>query len=440
MSTAKLLLAMSLILALPIDVAGQVVVDLSIAKVDDKDPVDPGDTLTYTVTVTNAGPDAATNVVVTDTLPAGVTLVSTTGCGGDPNGVPTCTLGTIPFPGSKFYTIEVTVDATTIGLITNLASVTSDHFVEEEATLVGVSSIHDPNIGNNSTSEDTRVVQPQSADLSIDKADDVDPIIAGNTLIYTVTVTNAGLDNAKNVVVTDTLPAGVTLVSTSGCAEPIGVPTCTLGSIPKNTSKSYTITVTVDASTTGTITNLASVSSDDDHNPANDLASEDTTIVAPGSGNIDVTYLADPPSTAEGQSVQFVVGVENRTTGGGTFSATAVPAAITDFILTSLIDDQHGDLNGQGTCSVPQTVPAGGTYSCRFPGVANNQGGGQYVSTVTATGGFGTPIVSVTGSSTVEVTITAPVPTMGEWGLILLALLLMTVGVVSVRRGQGSHG
>ena len=68
--------------------------------------------------------------------------------------------------------------------------------------------------------------------------------------------------------------------------------------------------------------------------------------------------------------------------------------------------------------------------------MVNNQGGGEYVSSVTATGNFGTPAVSVAGSSTVTVTITAPVPTMGEWGLILLALLLMTVGVASVRRRQ----
>ena len=41
------------------------------------------------IVVNNAGPDAAENVVVTDTLPAGVTLVSTSGCAEDPNGVPT---------------------------------------------------------------------------------------------------------------------------------------------------------------------------------------------------------------------------------------------------------------------------------------------------------------------------------------------------------------
>ncbi len=45
--------------------------DLSIAKADSADPVLPGNSLTYTVTVSNAGPSAANDVAVTDTLPAG---------------------------------------------------------------------------------------------------------------------------------------------------------------------------------------------------------------------------------------------------------------------------------------------------------------------------------------------------------------------------------
>ena len=71
------------------------VADLSITMVDDADPVVAGNALSYTLTISNAGPDEAVNVVVTDTLPAGVTLVATTGCAEDPTGVPTCTLGTI---------------------------------------------------------------------------------------------------------------------------------------------------------------------------------------------------------------------------------------------------------------------------------------------------------------------------------------------------------
>jgi hypothetical protein len=81
--------------------------------------------------------------VVTDTLPGGVTFVSTNGCGEDPNGVPTCSLGTIPAGGQAQYTIIVTVNGGASGTITNSASVSS--------------STVDPNLANNTVTEDTAV-------------------------------------------------------------------------------------------------------------------------------------------------------------------------------------------------------------------------------------------------------------------------------------------
>ncbi len=116
--------------------------DLSITKTDSADPVLPGDLLTYTVTVANAGPDTAENVVVTDTPPAGVTFAATDGCQQDPNGL-TCSLGDIPANGSAQYILNVIVDDGTAGTITNSAVVAA--------------GTGDPNIANNSTSEDTLV-------------------------------------------------------------------------------------------------------------------------------------------------------------------------------------------------------------------------------------------------------------------------------------------
>jgi len=105
-------------------------------------------------------------------------------------------------------------------------------------------------------------VLPDSADLTISKSDSPDPSVAGNILTYTVTVSNAGPSDAQNVVVTDTLPAGVTFISTSGCDEdPNGVPTCTLGTIPNGAFAQYTISVSVDTNTLGVITNSAFVAS-----------------------------------------------------------------------------------------------------------------------------------------------------------------------------------
>src|SRR2546426_227956 len=86
-----------------------------------------------------------------------------------------------------------------------------------------------------------------SADLSITKTDNPDPVNAGATLTYTVTVTNGGPSTAANVQVTDNLPAGVTFQSASGtgwtCMQAAGVVTCTRGSVVPGGRLSVTCTL-----------------------------------------------------------------------------------------------------------------------------------------------------------------------------------------------------
>jgi uncharacterized repeat protein (TIGR01451 family) len=240
--------------------------DISVSKTDNPDPVDAGSTLTYTVTINNAGPDDAMNTVATDTLPSSVTFVSTSGCSNDPLGIPSCNLGTVAALGSKSYTITTTVASSATGpTISN--------------SVQGFTSATDSNVFNNTSTQSTTVTT--SADLSITKTDSPDPVATGQFLTYTVTVHNNGPSDASGVAVTDTLPALVTLVNTSGCAEDSGgVPTCTLGSIAAGGEKSYTIKVDVHACT-GNLVNSASVSSStSDPASGNNAASASTAVTA----------------------------------------------------------------------------------------------------------------------------------------------------------------
>jgi|GEM_PF-1223835 len=118
--------------------------DLAVTKGDVVDPVTEGDDVTYTVNVSNGGPDTAENVVLTDNLPGGVTFVSATpsqGACSQAGGVVTCNLGDIADGASAQVTIVV--NTTAAGTIVNSASVAAD--------------TDDPNGVNDSDSEETTV-------------------------------------------------------------------------------------------------------------------------------------------------------------------------------------------------------------------------------------------------------------------------------------------
>ena len=155
--------------------------DLEVTMNDAVDPVTVGDDVVYTVTVHNNGPDPAENVVVTDTLPAGVTYESATPDQGDcteSGGVVTCELGSMANGAS--VDIVIVVRTTTAGTLTNTASVVSDTI--------------DPNGANNSTTEQTTVTPEPivEADLQVMKDDAADPVTVGDDVTYTVTVSNNG--------------------------------------------------------------------------------------------------------------------------------------------------------------------------------------------------------------------------------------------------------
>jgi uncharacterized repeat protein (TIGR01451 family) len=120
-----------------------------------------------------------------------------------------------------------------------------------------------------------------AADLAVTKSDSPDPVSRGGTLIYSVVVTNQGLNPAVAVSLTDPLPANVRFVSVTSsagtCAQANGAVTCSLGDITNGGSETVMITVT--PRRTGTVTNTAQVSSlSPDPNLANNTDSEDTVV------------------------------------------------------------------------------------------------------------------------------------------------------------------
>ncbi|MCP5089305.1 MAG: DUF11 domain-containing protein [Gammaproteobacteria bacterium] len=168
-----------------------------------------------------------------------------------------------------------------------------------------------------------------TADLSVDKTVDNATPSEGDTITYTVTVTNGGTGPATVVQLMDALPSGVTLVSaipSQGTYDSI-TGDWYVGNLAVGSSASLVIQATVDAGTGGTvITNTASVEflSQIDQNPANDVASVD--INPRGRPNLTVvkavTTLEDPingtagPKAIPGATVSYLILTTN--TGVGT--------------------------------------------------------------------------------------------------------------------------
>ena len=121
---------------------------------------------------------------------------------------------------------------------------------------------------------------PPLTDLKITKTDSPDPVSVGALLTYTLTVTNKKGDTAHNVVVTDSLPSEVTLVSVAStkgtCSGSIAI-TCNFDSVAYN--ELVTITIVVRPTATGTITNTAVVAGREAEQDPSDNTASATTLV-----------------------------------------------------------------------------------------------------------------------------------------------------------------
>ena len=245
------------------------VADVGVLKTVSNAAPNVGENVTFTITATDHGPDGATGVHLTDILPPGLTLVSATptqGAFDAASGV--WNMGSIGNGGSA--TLQVVATVTQAGSLTNTATKTA----EDQA---------DNNQANDSAS--VTLVAATSADLGLTKTH-VGDFTAGQTGVFTLTVTNHGPSPSAAATVVDTLPAGLTFVSSSNpgvwtCTAVGQVVTCVAGSgLASGASSSFDITVNVDQSAAARVTNTATVrGATPDSNPANNVASDAVNVV-----------------------------------------------------------------------------------------------------------------------------------------------------------------
>ncbi|GIW87789.1 MAG: hypothetical protein KatS3mg108_2113 [Isosphaeraceae bacterium] len=244
---------------------------------------------TYTITVSNQGDGPAVAVNLANTIPTGTSFVGGTASQGGPlsqtGSVINVPLGTLD-PGEE-ATITIT--------IVSPASIPLSGTISNTAT--ATTSTSESSTTNNTATLTTNVVQ--GIDLSVTKVASPAQPVLDSEFAYIVTVTNKSPVPATNVVLTDTLPAGVVFVSattTQGTvSESAGVVTANLGTLPPTSvanpqGASAQITIIVRPTAVGGITNTATATADQLQN----VAGDNVAVLTSSVGTI--------PPTPEGQA------------------------------------------------------------------------------------------------------------------------------------------
>ena len=220
---------------------------------------------TYTISVTNTGNFDATNTELTATLPEGLTYVSATDGGTESDSVVTWNLGTIAIGGSR--SVGLTARGTHIG--------------EQTITYHARSS-------EGLSDDDSTVTEVIRGGLEVTKTGPAQADINGN-VTYTIVVTGTGTGASTGIQLVDTIPAGMSFVS----SNPEGTLTGSQLSIDlgtQNPADSRSISVVLQANQIGNWTNEVAVSSTEG---ATASAEATTTVVRPA-----LTITKTGPETA----------------------------------------------------------------------------------------------------------------------------------------------
>jgi len=315
--------------------------DLSVEKTASPSPVVPGKDLTYTLKVENHGPSTAREVEVTDTLPAGLTFVEASAGCTEAAGTVTCELAELAPGESHSFTVKAHVGTAVTGNLANVATVDSE--------------TPDPEPGNNESEIETPTTP--EADLSIEKTASSSELIPGSELTYSLKVENHGPSAAKNVEVSDPIPAETSFVSASaGCAEAAGTVTCELAELAPGESHVFEVTVLVSPTVGASIVNTATVGSE---TPDPEPGNNESSVTTPEEADLSIVKTASPSPVVPGQDVEYSLKVENHG------PSNALHVKVTDALPAGLtfVSASEGCAEATGTvlCELT-TLSAGGSH------------------------------------------------------------------------------
>ncbi len=329
--------------------------DLKIEKTADSASISAGDVATFNIKVTNLGPGTAYDVVMTDTLPAGINwsiVPAVTACS-ITDGVLTCSIDELAANGTLTISISGETDSADCGTITNTATTSASNEPEDHT-------------GNNTSTATMTVNCP---DLKIEKTAPVGIINAGDTAAFNIKVTNLGPGTAYDVVVSDTLPTGITWTinpAVEGCSITDGVLTCSIDELAAEGTLTLTVTGETDAADCGTLTNTAttSASNEPEDHTGNNTSTATMQVNCP---DLKIEKTAGKASISAGDDASFTIKVTNLGPG------TAYDVEVTDTLPTGIAwainpaVENCAIADGKLTCSIDE-LAANGTLEIAISG------------------------------------------------------------------------
>lgn len=403
--------------------------DVSVTKTNDVvGEADPGDTVIYTVNITNNGPETATDVAVSDVLPSEVTYVSDT-CGGTYDA------------GSHTITWNIAeMDNTETVQCTITVSVNTGTGGSTPVNNISVTCADDANSDNDNASSQFTVALPPEADLAITKTNNVaGSVYPGDNVVYTVNVTNNGPGAATNVQVVDTLPSGVTYVSDT-CGGTYSAAAHTLswspGDLANGANGQCTITVTIndDAGDTSP-NNSVTVSSDiEDPDNTNNTATSQFAVSEFADLSI-IKTVVEEGHLYPGDQLTYAIEVTNNGPGDAT------NVLVSDMLPAGLdyVSDTCGGVYNAATHTVSwtyATLANGATQTCTITTlITEAAAGSNIINDIEVSADQADPVMD-NNLAAASVIVRIPVPTMSTWALIGFITLLLSLTILIRRKSH----
>ncbi len=343
---------------------------IAISKVASTVSPTAGSPFSYSILAESLDVLPVTNVTITDTIPANLSIVSATydvnpGAGGGTGSCSisgqdvTCAVGTLA--GHDNLTGD---GPDAVKVIITVQAPNTCVQIDNKAAVQWAENGTKPPVESNTA---TVTVTGCAPGLTLAKTGG--DVVSGQDITWTITVTNNGNADATNVAISDTLPAGFTFVSSNPgspiCTETGGVVSCALGTLAAGQDTTVDITATA-PTTCGPYTNTATGTFGTEQTIPQATGSGDVTGCSPGL----TLHKSGPASVGVGGTVTYTVTV------GNTGNADAANVTVTDAVDASLTNVQANA--SQGSCSVVAngvscdlgTIPAGGSATISISGTA----------------------------------------------------------------------